>query len=461
MAVIYNPSGIDEESVTEKKSKARLFITNSNNEILVVKVGGIYLLPGGKVENPLSALKREIKEEIGIDIDVSKVSPMEKVIYYQKDYPKVEGGIINRKVTTDYFETKMDIDISCVDNNLTELEKKSNFTLEWIKKEELEDVIVNNDTDNPRKQFFNEELLHVLNIYEPNLGKRFECVKSNDDISYVDMHTHTIYSDGDLEPNELIKKAIDNNVGIISITDHDTILAYRNLLYDKEHPEISLIKVIPGVELTVKTDKGRLEILGYNFDLNNKELNERLNELKNVRVYRIIQLLNQIRLDYGIVFDKEDIANIFNKKGNVGRPDIAKLCVKYGYASSNQDAFNKYLIDAYQKTRLNDDMLSYEECIKLIKDAGGISVLAHPKELLLEDYELEELLKKLISCGLDGIEVYHSSNTKEDEEKYLALAEKYNLLVSAGSDYHGESVKPNIELGSCKVKKLSILDKIT
>lgn len=460
MAIVYNPNGISEESISEKEAKARLLITNSNNEILVVRVGGIYLLPGGKVENPLCALKREIKEEIGIDIDVNKINPMEKVIYYQKDYPKVHGGIVNRKVTTDYFQTNMDIDITNVDNNLTEDEKQSGFTLEWIKKDELEDIIINNDSLNPRKHFFNDELLHILNIYEPNLGKKLAEINTQD-VTYVDMHTHSVYSDGDLSPNELIKEAAKNNVSIISITDHDTLLGYKYLLSDKNNSELSLIKVISGIELSAKTDKGRMHILGYNFDLDNKELNEKITELKTNSFYSVLGIINQMRMDYGICFDADDIRDIFNKKGNVGRPDIAKLCIKYGYANSVQDAFDKYLNEAYQKTKVTNKGIPYEECIRLIKNAGGISVLAHPNQLLMDDEELEETLQKLIECGLDGIEVYHSGHSMEETEKYLALAQKYNLLISSGSDYHGKSVKPEIELGACKVKKLSILDKIT
>ena len=471
MEIVYNPMEITYEEIEEEKRKVRLLICNSSDEILVANYNGIYMIPGGTLEeNEIldkaikKALRREIKEEVGIDINGRSIKHFHTIMHYQENYPKVNGKVVNRLVTTDYYKAKIDIDLDAVESNLTDREKEGDFHLEWIDKHKLQKKLVTILSDNPRSEFFHDELRIILEIYLLNIDmalirKNTEKLKKKN-AKYIDMHMHTVYSDGDLEPSKLIENAVNNNIGTISITDHDSILAY-NMLYNDKNIEKGIVKLIPGIELSAKVNKGRMHILGYNFDLKNKELNAKLNNLKNNRIYKIIALLNQIKIDYGITFDKEDISNLFNKKGNLGRPDIAKLCVKYGFSSDVQDAFDKYLIDAYQKTRINDSGLSYEECIKLIKDAGGISILAHPNQLLMNDDELEELLKKLIDCGLDGIEVYHSSHTKEDEEKYLALAEKYNLLVSAGSDYHGESVKPNIELGSCKVKKLSILDKIT
>ena len=279
---------------------------------------------------------------------------------------------------------------------------------------------------------------------------------------YIDMHTHSIYSDGELEVDELIKKAISNNVGILSITDHDTLLGInksRKIYNNKE------IDIINGIELSAKVDKGRMHILGYDFDINNKALNDKMDELKVNSIYAIIACLNQIKIDYNIKFKEDEIKEIINRIGNIGRPLVAKLIVKYGLAKSVDDAFDLYLTPAYNKTRVNNKGIKARECIRLIKDANGFSVLAHPNQLLMDDYELEETLKRLISYGLDGIEVYHSGHSNEEVEKYLNLANKYNLLISAGSDYHGDNVKPDIEIGSgykdnVKVKQISLVDEI-
>ena len=284
-----------------------------------------------------------------------------------------------------------------------------------------------------------------------------------DDNKYIDMHTHSIYSDGQLEVDELIKLAIKNNVSILSITDHDTLLGNKNIsdCYRKSND----IMIINGIELSAKVDKGRMHILGYDYDINNYELNNKMDELKVNSIYAIMACINQLRIDYNIVFSEKEIKDIINRKGNIGRPLVARLLVKYGYASSVEDAFQKYLNPAYNKTRKTNKGINYEECIRLIKEANGISVLAHPNQLLLNDTELENTLKKLISCGLDGIEVYHCGHSKEEVEKYLYLANKYNLLISGGSDFHGIDVKSDIELGSgyknnVKIKSLSLVDEI-
>lgn len=279
----------------------------------------------------------------------------------------------------------------------------------------------------------------------------------------IDLHTHTYYSDGELSPNELLKRAVSKGIKTISITDHDTLLGNKNIIYNTE--ETNNLKIIPGIELSVKIDKGRMHILGYGFDINNNDLNKKMDELKNNSIYYIIALLNQLKKDYRIIFKTDDIVNLISSKHNLGRPDLAKLLVKYGFATSSQDAFDKYLIEAYEKTRAVSKGLPYQECIELILNAGGIPVLAHPKTLELNDKDLFILIKKMITIGLKGIETYHSTHSLEETKKYLEIAKTLNLLYSGGSDYHGLFVKPDIELGTGKnnnlsIKKLTLIDYI-
>jgi len=277
----------------------------------------------------------------------------------------------------------------------------------------------------------------------------------------IDMHTHTYYSDGELSPQELIEKAINKNIGVLSITDHDTINGIKTVDKNK-YPEI---KIINGIELSVKRNKGRMHILGYGIDLENKDLNDKMYELRDNSLNHVLSLMEQIKKDYGIRFKYEDIKELINANHNLGRPDLARLCIKYGYASSVQDAFDKYLIDANTKILGHNKGLTYEEAISLIKNSNGIPVIAHPKSLELEEKDLLELLKDMINCGLKGIEVYHSSHSKEEMDYYLKIANKFNLLISGGSDYHGKLVKPDIELGTgknnnIKIKKLSLVDNL-
>ncbi len=275
----------------------------------------------------------------------------------------------------------------------------------------------------------------------------------------IDMHTHTNYSDGEYSPKELIEKAKAAGINTLAITDHDTLEGLKNI-----PKNIKGIKVIPGIELTAKVPKGRMHILGYNIDINNKELNDQMSFLKTKSINSVISLIEQLKKDYKIYFTYEEIKELVNYNHNLGRPDLARLLIRKGYVKTVQEAFDKYLIKAYDKTRKVNKNLTYKECIQLITNSGGIPVLAHPHSLELDNEKLEKLIHKMIKLGLRGIEVYHSKNTKEEEKFYLELADKYNLLISGGTDYHGPNTKPDIFLGIGKnnihIEKLSILDEI-
>ena len=294
------------------------------------------------------------------------------------------------------------------------------------------------------------------------LNQTIEQYENNHQI--IDLHTHTKYSDGDLSPKELINLAKSKNIKSLAITDHDTIngnldILEKGLFQDQE------IQIIPGIELSAKVPKGRMHILGYDIDLENKELNKKMTELENNSINSVLSIIEQIKKDYGIIFTYQELKNLINEPHNLGRPDIAKLCIKCGYAKTIKEAFDLYLIEAHQKTRGFNNGLSYEECIKLILHSGGIPVLAHPHSLELNEKELLLLIKEMISMGLQGIEVYHSNHSKEQTDLYLKIAHKYNLLISGGTDYHGKSVKPDIELGTGRnnnvmIRSLSILNHI-
>lgn len=287
--------------------------------------------------------------------------------------------------------------------------------------------------------------------------------KTNEKI--IDMHTHSNYSDGELSPIDLVKSAIDKNIGVLSITDHNTIEGIKQI--DRNEPVIvnSGIKIVNGIELSAKSTTGRMHILGYGFDLNNEILNKIMNTLRDNSINSVLSVMEQIKRDYGIIFGYEDIKKMINGKHDLGRPDIAKLCVQYGYATNMKEAFAKYLIDAHKKTKQYNHRLSYSECFDLINNSGGVPVLAHPKSLELDKKEFLILIRNMIDCGLKGIEVYHSTHSKDEMKFYLEVANEFNLLVSGGSDFHGPIAKPDVELGhgkndNIKIKKLSLLDNL-
>lgn len=258
---------------------------------------------------------------------------------------------------------------------------------------------------------------------------------------YIDLHMHTIYSDGEYEPNELINLAIKNKINLISITDHDSIKAYNKINNNN-------IKIIPGIELTSYYKNKSIHILGYNIDINNKKLNEYLDKFRTNKFYVIIKCLNYLKDKHNIEFSSYDIANLFNKKGNISRSDLAKLLLNYKLVNSINEAYDKYLIAAYNEINIEGIKTNPIDIIKLIHEANGIAVLAHPKELKYEDND--KIINYLIENNIDGIEAYHSLHNEKDIEKYLKIAKNNNLLITCGSDFHGPDIKEKIPITYAK-----------
>ena len=282
----------------------------------------------------------------------------------------------------------------------------------------------------------------------------------------IDMHTHSYYSDGAYLPEEIISLAAKNGVSVLGITDHDTLLGVQRLC---KNPKFVLpdMEIVPGIEITAKVSKGSMHILGYGLDIYNKDLINEMKKQKEKRIASLMAICDYLKKNNNIYFSSEEINEVIFSERSIGRPDLAKLLIKHEKVETVSEAFSKYLRKAYDMTREEADKgLPYQECFELIRNAGGIPVLAHPKTLKLDEIEFLKLLKEMISCGLMGMEVYHSIHTLTDIQYYLNIANEYDLLVSGGSDFHGETVKPNIQLGvtgknkDIVLKRLSLVDEL-
>ncbi len=260
----------------------------------------------------------------------------------------------------------------------------------------------------------------------------------------IDLHTHSIYSDGINTPSELLQMAYDKHLKYLALTDHDFIEGSKELV-KLPHNNITIYS---GVEMNAKVSKGQMHILGYNIDLDNQELNDTLLELRNISHQTIHRYLDILEKEFNITFSKEDLTNLFASKGNIGRPEVGKLLIKDGYVKDMDEAFDKYLNYVYECVRATKKTLTKEEIINLINNAGGIPVLAHPWSLRLTDEELHDEVSYLVSIGLKGLETIHSDDSEEQRRFYKKLAHEFNLIETGGTDYHGPSVKPDIELGS-------------
>ncbi len=253
----------------------------------------------------------------------------------------------------------------------------------------------------------------------------------------LDLHTHSTASDGTLSPEELILEAAHKNLKYLALTDHDTI------------DGLSQISTVPdglifinGVEISAEFPK-TLHILGYGFDPKHTELNHTLKELQDFRLNRNKKMIENIKkLGFDITFEELE-----KEAGGelIGRPHFASLFARKGYVGSYQEAFDKYL-DKGKPLYLNKKRLQPDKAIKLLLDAGGIPVIAHPYQTKLNDEKLEELVADLANCGLMGIEVFYSKHTHDQIRFYKYLADKYGLLITTGSDFHGKT-KPDIHLG--------------
>ncbi|GAB6189173.1 PHP domain-containing protein [Marinitoga arctica] len=255
----------------------------------------------------------------------------------------------------------------------------------------------------------------------------------------VDLHSHSIFSDGTYTPEELILKAKNKNLKLYSITDHDNIDAQKNAI---EYAKKYKINYITGLEISCKF-KNMFDILGYNIDLNNEELNAALKKVQNFRKNRnklMIERLNNLGFDITL----EEVIN--ESQGDViGRPHFARVLLKKGYVKDRDEAFDKYLGDG-KIAHIPKEKIEPKEAVRLIKNAGGFPVIAHPKYLKLSYSKLKDIILELKRFGLWGIEVYYPKHTPSEINMFRNLAIETNLFITAGSDFHGSN-KPDIDMG--------------
>lgn len=271
----------------------------------------------------------------------------------------------------------------------------------------------------------------------------------------IDLHVHTIYSDGEYTPLEVLDICNKRGISIVAITDHNSMDGSRQAI---ENNPYGHIKVISGIELSAQYDiKGaNLHILGYGIDLYNNELNEVTNAVMEDNITRLKSIVELLKKHYNFSFKDENLEKIYGSIGNIGRPDIAKLCVSYGYATSVEETFVKYLNPIDDKIAKRKVEFTDKSAIEYILKAGGIPCLAHPIELLIGMDDLKAYIRRLMHYGLGAIEVFQSKHSESYATALLQMANEFELLYSAGSDYHGPMVTPDIELGYGKNNNLHI-----
>ncbi len=264
----------------------------------------------------------------------------------------------------------------------------------------------------------------------------------------ADLHIHSIYSDGVLPPEEIFEKARKYGLKGISITDHDTIDGCINAEALKDDFDIEFIT---GVELSCFENGNEYHILGYLIDLDNQQLRRHLAEYRKVRLFRAKRIVDKLLMnDIHLTLDE-----ILDKAGDapVTRPHIASVMTDKGFTATLKEAFVHYLGEgkpAYEEKA----HFSVKDGIKLINNAGGVAVIAHPGK-----YISQEALFRFIEAGLDGIEVNHPHHDRSMKRHYHNLASQYWLLETGGSDYHGNRDYDEVNFGKSTVS-YSVIEKI-
>ena len=260
----------------------------------------------------------------------------------------------------------------------------------------------------------------------------------------IDLHTHSNASDGTFAPAEVVRLAKVGGLKALALTDHDTI---DGLAEAVAAGETYGVEVIPGVEVSARFPGGSMHILGLGIEYGNGQLGERLAVLQQARAERNPQIIAKLN-GLGVKITLEQVEKI-SGQGQMGRPHIARALMESGYVRSIQEAFDIFLRND-GKAYVPKFRFPPQEAIAMIRDVQGVPVLAHPFTLNLGSaFALKNTLTELKALGLAGIEAIYAEHTPEQEALYLRLARELGLLVTGGSDFHGDN-KPELTLGKMR-----------
>ena len=255
----------------------------------------------------------------------------------------------------------------------------------------------------------------------------------------IDLHVHTTASDSTASPAEAVRLAKEAGLSAIAITDHDTVSGYAEAA---EAGKKYGVEVVPGIEISTKYGRA-VHILGYYIDPDSDKLAPVLEWVVHDRDERNRKMAELMAAD-GLPVSYEEMHRRFGAV--IGRPHFAEVLVELGLAKDIRDAFDRY-VEKGQKYYLPRNFLSIERSIEIIREAGGVPVLAHPFQYKLDDAGLRELIEHCMESGLQGMECRYSGYSAE-QSKYLGrLAEEYGLIKTGGSDFHGDN-KKHIAIGT-------------
>lgn len=257
----------------------------------------------------------------------------------------------------------------------------------------------------------------------------------------IDLHVHTTASDGTMSPKAVVSLATMLGLKAIALTDHDTMAGLQEA---GEAAELMGISVVPGIEISSEYRGKEVHILGYFLDPEAQKLKDYMQWVGQSRKTRNEKILEKLQKK-GYDITLEQLEEKF-PGATLGRPHIAQRLVELGAVSSVKEAFRRYL-DTGRSCYVPRQYISFADGVKLIRDCGGVAVLAHPLQYGYGKAELEALVKTAAEAKVTGMEILYTGYTQGDIQKLYDLAEKYTLLPTGGSDFHGDN-KPGVQLGS-------------
>ncbi|MEY8515949.1 PHP domain-containing protein [Lachnospiraceae bacterium 29-84] len=263
------------------------------------------------------------------------------------------------------------------------------------------------------------------------------------DMGIIDLHTHSTESDGTLSPEALVEHAKELGLSAIALTDHDTV---NGLPKARRRAKELGIELVPGIELSTDYEGMEVHILGYYMDETEPAFLTKLQEFVDGRERRNDQMMELLQKE-GFAITMEDLRRE-NPDSVITRAHISRYLVEHGFVKDKATVFQVYLGDG-RRCYVPREKITPFEAIRLIQLGGGLAFFAHPVLCHMEDGRLRSFVQSLKEAGLAGIEAMYSLNRPEDEAYLKRLAEEYGLLVSGGSDFHGEN-KPDIQLGTGK-----------
>jgi predicted metal-dependent phosphoesterase TrpH len=262
----------------------------------------------------------------------------------------------------------------------------------------------------------------------------------------VDLHTHSTMSDGMLTPAVLVRAATRQGLRVLGLTDHDTI---GGLAAASAEAVAVGIELIPGVELGTDVGRHEVHILGYFIDRENPDLLGDLSTLAQQRIERIERMAAKLT-DTGVPVAWNEVLAA-NGSGTIGRVHLANVLINQGRATSVNDAFDRYLAPG-RPGYVPRQKFEPETAVEIILRAGGVAVLAHP----FSTGDIEGILARLVPAGLKGMEVYYGEYAPERRAELRGIAERWQLIPTGGSDFHGPGFKPGRDLGGPPVPLESV-----